>query len=436
MTMKKTDEKDAPPLRRCAIYTRKSAEEGLDMEFNSLDAQREAGENYILSQKAKGWTCLPDRYDDGGFSGGNVNRPALERLLADCEKGLVDVIVVYKIDRLSRSICDFADLMKKFDRWNVSFCSVTQDINTATSSGRMMLNILVTFAQYEREIIGERIRDKLEATRKKGLWTGGVVAMGYRLEDHRLIPVPAEAEVVRRIFRRYVEVQSVKQVARELNEDGVKTRLGSVWNKPRVYRILNNPTYIGKISSGGKLYDGVHEGIVGQELWDKAHEFLEANTREVQDKTVRSTDVSPLKGLLRCGHCGGPMMPYTRTKKGKVYTYYRCVNDAKRAVPSCPVREIGAPVVEKMVFSQVSRAFASPGVLAALSAATGVPGHDILASFDDGFWDEATRPEARRIMELLLAGATLYADRLELEVNVDGIEKLEQEIEDGQFNQN
>ena len=430
--MRKTDTGDAPPLKRCAIYTRKSVEEGLDMEFNSLDAQRDASENYILSQKGKGWTCLPTRYDDGGFSGGNMNRPALTRLLADCEAGLVDVIVVYKIDRLSRSICDFADLSKKFDKWNVSFCSVTQDINTATSSGRMMLNILVTFAQYEREIIGERIRDKMEATRRKGLWTGGVVAIGYRLEDHRLVPEPVEAEVVRRIFRRYAEVQSARQVARELNEAGVRTRQGYEWNKPRVYRVLGNPTYIGKIASGGRLYDGAHEPIIEQALWDKVHEFLEANTRDAPDKTVRSADVAPLKGILRCGHCGGPMMTYTRTKKGKVYTYYRCVNDAKRAVPSCPMREIAAPVIEKLVFAQVSRAFASPGVLASLSEATGTDARDILASLDGGFWEEATRPEARRIMELLLAGATLHPDRLELEVNIDGIEQLEKEIEDGQ----
>ena len=166
------------PKKRCAIYTRKSVEEGLDQEFNSLDAQREAGEAYIASQKANGWVCLPTRYDDGGYSGGNMKRPALQQLLADCEAGLVDIIVVYKIDRLSRSICDFADLSKKFDEWGTQFVAVTQEINTATSAGRMMLNILITFAQYEREVITERVRDKMAASRKKGKWVGGSVPMG------------------------------------------------------------------------------------------------------------------------------------------------------------------------------------------------------------------------------------------------------------------
>ena len=175
------------PKKRCAIYTRKSVEEGLDQEFNSLDAQREAGEAYIASQKANGWVCLPTRYDDGGYSGGNMKRPALQQLLADCEAGLVDIIVVYKIDRLSRSICDFADLSKKFDEWGTQFVAVTQEINTATSAGRMMLNILITFAQYEREVITERVRDKMAASRKKGKWVGGSVPMGYRVENKKLV---------------------------------------------------------------------------------------------------------------------------------------------------------------------------------------------------------------------------------------------------------
>lgn len=180
------------PKKRCAIYTRKSVEEGLDQEFNSLDAQREAGEAYIASQKANGWVCLPTRYDDGGYSGGNMKRPALQQLLADCEAGLVDIIVVYKIDRLSRSICDFADLSKKFDEWGTQFVAVTQEINTATSAGRMMLNILITFAQYEREVITERVRDKMAASRKKGKWVGGSVPMGYRVENKKLVVEPEE----------------------------------------------------------------------------------------------------------------------------------------------------------------------------------------------------------------------------------------------------
>ena len=215
---------------RCAVYTRKSVEEGLEMEFNSLDAQREAAESYIASQRANGWVCLPDRYDDGGFSGGNMNRPALQRLLADAEAGKIDIIVVYKIDRLSRSICDFASLSKSLDKWNVAFVSVTQEINTSNSSGRMMLNILMTFAQFEREQIAERVRDKMAASRKKGKWVGGSVPIGYRVVDKKLVVDEATAPIVQRIFRRYLETQSPKLIAQELNDDGITTLLGKKWD--------------------------------------------------------------------------------------------------------------------------------------------------------------------------------------------------------------
>ena len=241
------------PKKRCAIYTRKSVEEGLDQEFNSLDAQREAGEAYIASQKANGWVCLPTRYDDGGYSGGNMKRPALQQLLADCEAGLVDIIVVYKIDRLSRSICDFADLSKKFDEWGTQFVAVTQEINTATSAGRMMLNILITFAQYEREVITERVRDKMAASRKKGKWVGGSVPMGYRVENKKLVVEPEEARVIQRIFQRFIEVQSPKLIARELNRDGIKTKQGKIWDASHIYRILENHTYIGEVKYKGTI---------------------------------------------------------------------------------------------------------------------------------------------------------------------------------------
>ena len=206
--------------KRCAIYCRKSTDENLDTDFNSLDAQREAAENYIASQRANGWVCLPEHYDDGGYSGGNVNRPALQKLLSDCESGLIDIIITYRLDRLSRSITDFADLTKKFDEWGVQFVSVTQEINTATSAGRMMLNILITFAQYEREVITERVRDKMAASRKKGMWVGGSVPMGYRVDNKHLVVVPEEADVIRKIFQRYVEIQSPKLIAMKLNEQG------------------------------------------------------------------------------------------------------------------------------------------------------------------------------------------------------------------------
>ena len=249
------------PKKRCAIYTRKSVEEGLDQEFNSLDAQREAGEAYIASQKANGWVCLPTRYDDGGYSGGNMKRPALQQLLADCEAGLVDIIVVYKIDRLSRSICDFADLSKKFDEWGTQFVAVTQEINTATSAGRMMLNILITFAQYEREVITERVRDKMAASRKKGKWDGGRVPMGYRVENKKLTIVEEEARIIQRIFQRFIEVQSPALIAQELNKDGIRTKQGRIWDRQHIYRILSNHTYVGKVNYKNSICDGEQEAL-------------------------------------------------------------------------------------------------------------------------------------------------------------------------------
>lgn len=265
------------PKKRCAIYTRKSVEEGLDQEFNSLDAQREAGEAYIASQKANGWVCLPTRYDDGGYSGGNMKRPALQQLLADCEAGLVDIIVVYKIDRLSRSICDFADLSKKFDEWGTQFVAVTQEINTATSAGRMMLNILITFAQYEREVITERVRDKMAASRKKGKWVGGSVPMGYRVENKKLVVEPEEARVIQRIFQRFIEIQSPSLIAKELNKDGIRTKQGKVWDKPHIYRILSNHTYIGKVKYKGSICEGEQNAIVELDVWNRTREILALN---------------------------------------------------------------------------------------------------------------------------------------------------------------
>ena len=305
--------------KRCAIYCRKSVEDGLEQEFNSLDAQREACESYIASQKSNGWVCLPEHYDDGGFSGGNVNRPALQKLLSDCEAGLVDIITVYRIDRLSRSLSDFADLSKKFDEWGVQFVSVTQEINTATSSGRMMLNILMTFSQYEREVISERTRDKLRASRRKGLYTGGIVVLGYRAEDKKLVIVPEEARLVRRIFQRYIEIQSPKVIAAELNAEGFTTKSGKPWNTAAIYRILNNHTYFGEVNYKNKeIHEGAHDAIINEETWLRTREILKAND-PIKDPSRRTRRDIPLRGIIRCGHCGCPMMPSYGKKKGVLY---------------------------------------------------------------------------------------------------------------------
>ena len=259
------------PKVRCAVYTRKSSEEGLDMEFNSLDAQREACEAYVASQKPEGWVLVNDRYDDGGVSGGTLERPALKRLLADIEGGQVDVVVVYKIDRLSRSLMDFAKLVEVFERRHVTFVSVTQSFNTTTSMGRLTLNVLLSFAQFEREVIGERIRDKFAASRKKGMWMGGFVPLGYRVENRKLFINEEEAATVRRIFERFLKVGSATLVARALNAKGVTTRRGKPIDKGFLYKLINNRVYIGMAVHKGTAYPGEHEAIISLDLWNRVH---------------------------------------------------------------------------------------------------------------------------------------------------------------------
>ena len=264
-------QKTVRPIR-CAIYTRKSTDEGLDSDFNSLDAQREAGESYIASQRNEGWVLLPDRYDDGGFSGGSLERPALQRLLKDIEAGKVDCVVVYKVDRLSRSLMDFSRLVALFDRHKVSFVSVTQHFNTTDSMGRLTLNILLSFAQFEREIIGERIRDKIAAAKRRGKRCGGIPPLGYDLVDGKLAVNPDEAAGLRGIFARFVKIGSTTLLARELNDRGCTTkswttrkgrhRPGLSWNKSRLYRLLHNRTYLGEVTHKGQVYPGEHKAII------------------------------------------------------------------------------------------------------------------------------------------------------------------------------
>ncbi|MBF0311755.1 MAG: recombinase family protein, partial [Magnetococcales bacterium] len=278
---------------RCAIYTRKSTDEGLDQDFNSLDAQREACEAYVLSQKAEGWLLVQDRYNDGGFSGGTLDRPALKRLLADIEAGKINVVVVYKIDRLSRSLIDFTRLVEVFEKYEVSFISITQAFNTTTSMGRLTLNILLSFAQFERELSTERIRDKVAASRKKGIWMGGFPPFGYDIANRKLVVNPAEAAIVNLIFRRFVEIGSGTKLVAELNQAGYRTKRwvsqstgtlheGRPFDKGVVYRLLHNRVYLGEAVHKGVSYTGEHEAIIDHASWNKVHAVL------AQDPHVRA----------------------------------------------------------------------------------------------------------------------------------------------------
>ena len=267
--------KPATRKLRCAIYTRKSSEEGLEQEFNSLDAQREACEAYIASQRSEGWVVVRDQYDDGGISGGTLDRPALQRLLSDIEDGLVDVVVVYKIDRLSRSLMDFSKLVEVFDRNNVTFVSVTQSFNTTTSMGRLTLNILLSFAQFEREVTAERIRDKVRASRMKGIFMGGTPPYGYKPVDRKLVINDEEARNVRWIFARFLELGSATELAREAAKRGIRTPRGNPMSKNFLYRMLNNRAYIGEAVHKGTGYAGEHEHLIDQRTWDQVQSILQ-----------------------------------------------------------------------------------------------------------------------------------------------------------------
>ena len=323
------------PRIRCAIYTRKSTEEGLDQAFNSLDAQREACEAYIKSQAAEGWVLVPTTYDDGGFSGGNMDRPALQRLLAQVDAGLIDTIVVYKIDRLTRALSDFARIVERLDRRGASFVSVTQAFNTTTSMGRLTLNVLLSFAQFEREVTGERIRDKIAASKKKGMWMGGVPPLGYDLPTdamtRALVVDEAEAEQVRTLYRLYLELGSVAALAQQLEAEGWLTRVrvsrkgnhsgGVPYSRGALFHLLKNRIYLGEIIHGELSMPGRHPAIVDPDLFEAVQQRLRANAVTHRDRPLRSADL-PLKGLVHDtdGHRMSPSFGYGRG--GKVYRYY------------------------------------------------------------------------------------------------------------------
>ncbi|MBF0188473.1 MAG: recombinase family protein, partial [Magnetococcales bacterium] len=308
------------PIRRkvrCAIYTRKSSEEGLEQDFNSLDAQREACESYITSQKQEGWVLVPDHYDDGGFSGGTLQRPALQRLLNDIKEGAIDCCVVYKIDRMSRSLLDFTKLVEIFDRHNVTFVSITQSFNTTTSMGRLTLNVLLSFAQYEREIIAERIRDKVAASRKKGIWMGGFPPLGYDIENRRLVVNPTEARLVRHIFQRLLDIGSITLLVKELNDAGHTTKAwtslstrtfhpGRPFDRGILYKLLQNRVYLGESVHKGTSYPGEHDAIISQDVWDKVQHAFASNRHQRSNRT-RARTPSPLKGVMHCRHCNRTM---------------------------------------------------------------------------------------------------------------------------------
>ena len=423
------------PIRklRCAVYTRKSTEEGLEMEFNSLDAQRDACEAYIASQKSEGWVELADRYDDGGFSGGTLERPALKRLLADIEDGRIDVVVVYKIDRLSRSLMDFAKLVEVFDRGGVTFVSVTQSFNTTTSMGRLTLNILLSFAQFEREVIGERIRDKIAASRKRGMWMGGFVPLGYEVRDRKLVINEAEAATVRMVFERFVEVGSATALARTLAAEGVRTRRGRLVDKGFLYKLLNNRVYIGDAVHKGTAYPGEHEAIITRALWDKVHGILRESPR-VRAGRTRAATPALLKGLI-FGPTGCAMTP-THTRRGdKLYRYYVSQSVLKRGTDACSVGRVPAAEIEGAVVDQLRGLLGTPEVIvgtwrSARREIDGLSEAEVRKALEglDPLWDELFPAEQARIVQLLVERVEVGVAGLKVHLRVQGLARMVQDL--------
>ena len=362
-------------MKRCAVYTRKSSDEGLEQGFNSLDAQREACEAYVLSQTGEGWICLTDPYDDGGYSGGSMDRPGLQKLLTDIRAGRIDVVVVYKIDRLTRALADFARIVETFDAHEVSFVSVTQAFNTTTSMGRLTLNVLLSFAQFEREVTGERIRDKIAASKAKGMWMGGLAPLGYDLPvgvRRALVINVNEAETVRHLFRRYLQLGSVYKLIDELDQRGVRSKQrvtakgqalgGTPFSRGAMFHLLQNRVYVGDIVHKGERFDGQHEAIVDPAQFDQVQAMLAVHRRT---RTTRQRTTSPLLGKL-FDAAGRRMSPtYSRGARGGVYRYYVSSSTAGKRLD-----RVAARTIEALLLSRLTRLL--PDVADPLDAVTKV----------------------------------------------------------------
>jgi DNA invertase Pin-like site-specific DNA recombinase len=421
--------------RRCAVYTRVSTAEGLDKEFNSLDAQRGACEAYVASQRAEGWTLVRDRYDDGGFSGGTLERPALKRCSPTSSAGWWTSSVVYKIDRLSRSLTDFAKLVDVFEAHGVTFVSVTQSFNTTTSMGRLTLHILLSFAQFEREVIGERIRDKVAASKARGMWMGGKVPLGYAVRDRKLVVNEAEAARVRRVFELFAETGSGIETVRRLRAEGVAAKSVRPLNKGDVYKLLHNRTYAGEVAHKGKVYPGEHEAIVPRDLWDRAHAVLQASPR-ARANCNRSQTPALLKGLV-FGVDGRALSPTHCRRRGRLYRYYvaQRVLKGDAAADDDIVRRVSAAEIEAAVVGQVRALLRQPEVvvgtwLAARAEAPDLTEAETREALErlDPLWDELFPAEQARIMRLLVERVEVGPEGADIRLRVAGLASLVRDL--------
>jgi DNA invertase Pin-like site-specific DNA recombinase len=435
---------------RCAVYTRKSSEEGLDQDYNSIDAQKDAGHAYISSQRHEGWIPVAADYDDPAFSGGNMERPGLKQLMLDIQAKLVDVVVVYKIDRLTRSLADFSKMVEIFDAHGVSFVSVTQQFNTTTSMGRLMLNVLLSFAQFEREVTGERIRDKISASKKKGMWMGGVPPLGFDVADRKLIVNEPEAALVRRIFSDYHRINSVTMLIQHYRMEGIckkhwttqdgKRRVGKLIDKGYVYKLLNNPLYYGMIHFKGEKFRGEHTPIITQEMWEKTQAKLSSSSRGSKKEQRHSKHTALLKGLIYSSD-GSAMTPVGKAVPGtnKHYRYYRAVSDQKIKAGTSGLPMMPAHEVEKAVMEHVRMILRSTDITTEVFKAIRVLNNPNTQDLDeyktsnlmanvDKVWDSLYPLEQHRILHLLLKKVVIYPERIDVSLHPSGVANLVIEV--------
>src|SRR5215467_11381674 len=379
-----------PLIRRCAVYTRKSSEEGLEQNFNSLHAQREACEAFIKSQTSEGWRLVKTHYDDGGLSGGSMARPALQRLLGDIRQGLIEVVVVYKVDRLTRSLADFARIVELFDAHGVSFVAVTQQFNTTTSMGRLTLNVLLSFAQFEREVTGERIRDKIAASKRRGIWMGGIVPLGYDIRERRLVVNQAEAETVREIYRRYLELGSVPLLRAELDRRGMRSKLrvtrdgsrsgGERFSRGALYELLANPVYVGEIRHKGVCHPGQHHAIVERAEWERAQRQLRDHTAP-RHSPKRRVAPSPLMGKL-FDETGERLTPSHTLKGERRHRYYVSHRLLQGNAGHAGGWRLPAPEIERTVTGALRKFLEEPSAVAAAAEEAGLEASRVPALLD------------------------------------------------------
>jgi site-specific DNA recombinase len=421
--------------KRCAIYTRKSSEEGLDKEFNSLDARREAGKNKILSQRHEGWELINEHYDDGGISGGTMERPALQRMIDDIKAGKIDVVLVYKIDRLSRSMLDFLGMIKFFDEYNVSFVSVTQDLNTDTAMGRLVLSVLQSFAQFEREIASERIKDKIALSKQRGMWMGGAIPLGYDANEGKLIVNESEVEIIKFIFDSFIRTSSATQVTRMTKAMGYKSKArrskrGNYYpardfTKSSLYQILNNKLYLGKIEhkEKGEVYDGQHDAIISTETFNQVQAILNTNVKYRQRKSKNDRPYL-LKGLLKDPK-GYSLTPTYSKKKDKIYRYYVSTHAIKTSYDNCPLKTINAQFLEDIILDQAKRALTNVEWVQRMQSrndnAVTLP--DIRKSLKnfDMMWAELFPAEQARIIQLVIDHIVVHPDKIIITFHPSGM---------------